>query len=262
MLIGLAAATVLIGVPSLILSGFGSSPERVPIEVNLVGPLGELPKAAAARLVRWVAEDKSFHGQFGVTVNVIPEGTFSVAAITPAQLPANIPVVPDPTDIDEPDGMNDGIDGFGDATATSEADYFADTTISFVNRDSITVVRKTDPEYPRVADDAGKEGRVSILVYVDEYGELARFPSDIAKNSRVKLLEFETDGYKQTMEYCVVVEQPQGWFFAKNLLKVLPTWRFLPEVHQGVPSGDFLVVTYHYCKGVNCSRLELQMVKK
>jgi hypothetical protein len=119
------------------------------------------------------------------------------------------------------------------------------------------VLVKQDPEYPMVARKARKEGEVKILVYVDEHGVLTPFPSEIVRDKRVKPLQYVIDGHPQTLEYCVISEEPRDWFFAKNLIKVLPVWRFAPKTAMGAPVGDFLVIGYKYCLGINCSSLEL-----
>ena len=78
------------------------------------------------------------------------------------------------------------------------------------------------------------EGEVIVLVYINERGVLSPFP-----------LQSE-DGKVRMLEYYVVKEQPNDWFFAKMLLDVLPQWKFSPRIANGNSVGGFLNIKYSY----------------
>lgn len=98
----------------------------------------------------------------------------------------------------------------------------------------VIVLEKTDPEYPFVAQERGVEGEVIVLVYIDSNGKLSSFPVE------------SDNGGVQTLEYYVVREFPGDWFFAQNLIEVLPQWKFGPRLENGDPTGGFLKIKYSY----------------
>ena len=114
-----------------------------------------------------------------------------------------------------------------------------------INRE-IQVLNKPDPEYPLIARLESKEGKVTVLDLVDSTGSLAPFTLQL-ENSDI-----------QTVEYVVVHEEPKDWFFAKKLVQVLPLWTFSPRIQDGKPNCGYLKVTYNYCLGSNCQKLELK----
>jgi hypothetical protein len=123
-----------------------------------------------------------------------------------------------------------------------------------VNR-QIEVVVRVDPEYPLVARNAGKEGEIIALVYIDTTGELGLFP-DWITGEEIRTLEFAVNGRRKSANYALY-EDPTGWFFADNFLKVLPGWRFVPRIEDSRPVASLLRIRYHFCLGVNCLRYEL-----
>jgi len=104
------------------------------------------------------------------------------------------------------------------------------------------VIKKIDPTYPPVALDAGKEGEVAILIFIDSSGEISRFPYENA------------EGRVDFVKYLLIYEYPKGWFFADNLIKTLPGWHFAPAVENGKTICSYLKIKYTYCFGLDCSR--------
>lgn len=124
-------------------------------------------------------------------------------------------------------------------------DYEPERKKQVVNHE-ILVLSKPDPEYPLIARQESKEGKATILVLVDSTGSLAPFT-----------LRLE-NGDIQTVEYVIVCEEPKGWFFAEKLVQVLPLWTFSPKIQDGKPGCGYLKITYDYCLGSNCLKLELE----
>jgi len=122
----------------------------------------------------------------------------------------------------------------------------------------VQVVHKVDPEYPFVARDAGKEGRITVLVYVDSSGELTTFPPWIVGEG-IQTLEYTVGGVSRTIDYAVK-EDPPGWFFAQNFVNVLPKWVFSPRIENGKPICSLLRIKYNFCLGSSCLRYELERV--
>ena len=109
-----------------------------------------------------------------------------------------------------------------------------------------------------MARESGKQGKASILVYVGEDGLVAPFPDGTTSTRYdIRTGRYSADGHKRRFDYVVADEYPESWFFADNLLKVLPEWRFRPQIVDGRPTGNYLIVTYHYCLGVDCFMVEL-----
>jgi len=122
----------------------------------------------------------------------------------------------------------------------------------------VQVVYKPDPEYPFVARDAGKEGNITVLVYIDSAGELTTFPDWIGGEG-IQTLEYTVGSTRRIVNYAVK-EEPPGWFFAKNFLKVLPEWVFAPSIRNGKPVSSLLRIKYNFCLGSNCLRYELEQL--
>jgi hypothetical protein len=260
MLVGMLFAAVVLVVPGWLFSRMGPQTDSVSVNhenYRYVPPPGWNSTEGKPR--RLYAQEHPFHGQMNVRVTVVPDHP-AVTVLRPKPAPVEIrPVIADAVPSlgqmvsNSPDS---GI--FSDPFGTGIDDGAAGIPKEFyTDRDTIGVVVKKDPEYPIVATQSRKEGAVSVLVYVDERGVLTPFPSEIVRDKRVKPLQYVLEGQKQTLEYCVISEEPKDWFFAKNLIKVLPDWRFAPKTAMGAPVGDFLVISYKYCLGINCSSLEL-----
>lgn len=122
----------------------------------------------------------------------------------------------------------------------------------------VQVVYKPDPEYPFVARDAGKEGNITVLVYIDSAGELTTFPDWIG-GEEIQTFEYMVGSARRIVNYAVK-EEPPGWFFAKNFLKVLPEWVFAPSIRNGKPVSSLLRIKYNFCLGSNCLRYELEQL--
>jgi len=125
---------------------------------------------------------------------------------------------------------------------------------ALVNR-GVRVAVRVDPEYPFVAKDTDKEGEITILIYIDSTGELTTFP-DWIQGEGIQTLEFTVNGRDKSINYAVR-EDPPGWYFADNFLKVLPQWKFSPRIENSRPVPALLRIKYYFCLGVNCSKYEL-----
>jgi hypothetical protein len=262
MTVGMLVAAVVLVAPSLFLALIESPPHPTLRLLPFPADIGVPPRSKTISMVRPRYDGPGFHGQFGVDVVVVPDSPEPDIITKPPAANLRVPAVPELSDaiaVATEDGENLG---FGGEAIPSDVDFFIDTTPSPLDRDSIIVVEKTDPNYPPIAIRTQKEGRVSVLLYVNELGELDRFPDDIKRDARIKTLDYVLDGRRHKLEYYIVSEEPKDWFFARNLLKVLPSWRFLPEVDRGTPVGDYLIITYNYCIGLNCARLDLQSRRK
>lgn len=137
-------------------------------------------------------------------------------------------------------------DGYGWGDEFEPAPVLADRDVA--------VVHTVEPEYPFVAQEAGKEGQITVLVYVDSTGSLASFPGWIDREG-VQSLEFTIRGERRVVNYAVR-EEPVDWFFAANFLKVLPDWKFTPRIEKGLPVSSLLRIKCNYCLGMNCFRYE------
>ncbi|KAA3631294.1 MAG: hypothetical protein DWP97_13395 [Calditrichaeota bacterium] len=137
-----------------------------------------------------------------------------------------------------------------------ETDFFEQN--DRINNDlEFKVLRKIDPEYPMVALDAGKEGKVSILVYVNEYGLLSSFPDNLINSRDERIITYHISKHdsEYDFQYIIVKEEPKDWFFADNLLEILPKWKFQPQVENGLAIPEFVIITYDFCLGSNCDKL-------
>jgi len=124
---------------------------------------------------------------------------------------------------------------------------------------ALDVIYHEDPEYPLIAKDEGEQGKVSLLIFVDETGNVSVFPEETtAKNYTIQTKKYTVDGRKGEFDYVVAFEDSPGWFFVEKLLEVLPRWKFRPEIVDGQVASNFLVVTYNYCLGLDCLKLEIQ----
>jgi hypothetical protein len=127
-----------------------------------------------------------------------------------------------------------------DVASLPGGDYLpeADTvgTASLLNHD-VVVVQKTDPEYPLVARQARKEGEVTLRVCVGSNGQLKPFDVEtVRRHKRVV----------QQVRYVVLHEEPAGYFFAESLVKVLPSWLFIPKIENGLAIEAQLNVRYRF----------------
>ncbi|MEA2031904.1 MAG: hypothetical protein U9N55_09975 [candidate division Zixibacteria bacterium] len=206
-----------------------------------------------------------FHGQFGIKLRIIPDG--QVTPIPKAPSPKVYaqelaPILTDPN-ISISD-MDEGVTGsYVPEDAAYSFEYNADTPAELTNR-PCTVLTKVDPEYPRVAEEAGKEGQVVLILPIDAVGFKSVFPDDLSRDFekrgyRVQTLEYEVAGVvKREFNVVVAKEEPADWFFASNLLKVISQWAFTPWIEDGKPVSAFLTISYNYCLAQNCLRYEFK----
>jgi hypothetical protein len=260
MLYGMVLAACVLVVPAWLYTQFGADQDYFSVThetYRFVPRPGWNSSEGKPR--RLPSHEQPFHGQINVRVTVIPD--HPVVALHP---PKAVPVEIHPVMADAIPNLGQSVSNspdtgiFSDPLGAGNGDGIAGIPEKVFNdRDTVGVLVKPDPEYPIVARQARKEGEVRILVYVDEHGVLTPFPSEIVRDKRVKPLQYVIDGHPQTLEYCVISEEPKDWFFARNLIKVLPVWKFAPKTAMGAPVGDFLVIGYKYCLGINCSSLQL-----
>jgi len=122
----------------------------------------------------------------------------------------------------------------------------------------IQVVNRVDPEYPWYAKENGKEGKITVLIYIDSTGALSTFPNWIAGEG-IKTVEYTVDGESRTANYAFQ-EDPPEWFFARSFIKVLPEWKFAPRIENGRPVGSLFRIKYTFCLGVNCLKYEFEQL--
>lgn len=184
---------------------------------------------------------------------------------TPDAWPANLlmeELYPDFYQDEPPDLATSS--GEADDFVLSSGDYYALRTSENIPNHplsdrNVEVILRTDPEYPFVARDAAKEGEITVLVFIDSNGELATFPAWLSGEG-IKTLEYTINGEGKVFQYAMK-EEPAGWFFAKNFLKVLPKWTFTPKIESGISVPSLLRIKFNFCLGVNCLRLELEQVQ-
>ncbi len=144
-----------------------------------------------------------------------------------------------------------------------DADYFfseqPEPEKELLNR-PCSVTYKPDPQYPLFAEEEGKQGKVVILVFIDSTGNKVPFP--LGLEGDIQTLEYVVQGREHTFDYVVAEEEPTGSFFASSFIRVLPQWRFLPKVENGIAVNTWLLITYQFCTGINCSRLELKQMRE
>ncbi len=145
----------------------------------------------------------------------------------------------------------------------TEFTYFRQTkkkAIKPISR-GVQVIRRVEAVYPWVAYIDGKEGEVSTLVYIDSLGHLSMFPDWIVGDD-IHIIEYTINGKLFKAQYAYR-EEPQGWFFAQNFLKVLSDWRFSPKIKKGKPVGSLLRIKCNFCIGFNnkdCMQYELEQI--
>ena len=122
----------------------------------------------------------------------------------------------------------------------------------------IEVLRQVNPVYPWVAKQSGKEGKSSVLLYIDSEGYIADFP-DWFHREGIKKLSYEINGKIFIGEY-IVTEEPADWFFAKNFIDVLPMWRFSPHIQRGKPISAFIRINYTFCLTYDCVKYKLEEI--
>ena len=202
-------------------------------------------------------------GFLGFDIKIIPDKNME---ITPPQTPLELPEV-----YSDAEGDTSVVLSFSPIESDDTGVYipeivghgykkFEDESEP-INRD-IAVIYKVDPDYPIVAEEAGKEGKVILLIHVDEEGNLSLFPEGVEGSSErpIQMLKFSVNGRKDSLEYVIATEEPKDWFFASNLVKVIPDWKFRPSIENGVPVPKFLFITYDFCLGINCTKIEFQQI--
>ncbi len=208
-------------------------------------------------------QSDGFVGQFGIKLRIIPDGQVAPVPKTPppkvyAQELA--PVLIDPNvSISDLDEGKAGVYVPEDALYSFELKERAPEEP--INR-PCSVLTKVDPEYPRVAEDASKEGQVVLILPIDASGNKSIFPDDLSRDFakrgyRVRTLKYEVaGGIEREFNVVIAREEPADWFFASNLLKVIPQWTFTPWIENSRPVSAFLTIRYDYCLAQHCSRYE------
>jgi len=134
---------------------------------------------------------------------------------------------------------------------------------STIVSDSIVIVPcnvlvAVKPEYPFVAQDAGKEGVAAIIVCIDETGKVSLFSDEIKQSFskqhlQVENMSFKVDGTKRLFNYVVKDEKPDGYFFAKKVAEILPQWSFAPSMVKGQPVKSLIVIAHAFCLSDACT---------
>lgn len=110
----------------------------------------------------------------------------------------------------------------------------------------LEVIKKQLPEFPGIARIDEKEGYVEVLVHIDINGRVTPFSCKV-KDSTEDKLEFFVDDEQNNLVFVIFKEDPKGYYFAKNLVEVLPGWVFKPQIEHGVPVDVFVRVKLRYC---------------
>jgi len=110
----------------------------------------------------------------------------------------------------------------------------------------LEVIKKQLPEFPGIARIDEKEGFVEVLVHIDIHGRVTPFSCQV-KDSTENKLEFFVDDEQNDLVFVIFKEDPKGYYFAKNLIDVLPGWVFKPQIEHGVPVDVFVRVKLRYC---------------
>ncbi|MCM2271752.1 MAG: energy transducer TonB [candidate division Zixibacteria bacterium] len=198
---------------------------------------------------------------FGKRFRVVPDGpvvTVSPPDETTLRIPHELaPLTP-------PSSGSNGL-GAGDTTGEDElanepivADYIPEVTHRIIRDRPVTILTHMDPEYPFVARDAGKEGIIVAVVYIDSNGMASIIPNELRGTCNcIKTDTAKIDGDRRIIDYAIV-ENPPDWFFGDNFRKVFPQWRFLPKIEDGKAVSSLLTIRYTFCLGtLNCMKYEL-----
>jgi hypothetical protein len=229
----ITAVVLLLASPPTVGSPDGASSEVIEIRLGKT-PQSRVGKALSGMLTK---KGPGFLG-FEAQIRIIPDQPASIVTSPKVAVP---PLPPSLTATDpdlkmEPAPLSTGIDQF----SLPAGDYLpeADTLKSarLLNHD-VVVMQRIDPEYPLVARQARKEGQVTLRICVGANGQLK--PLEVETVKRHKRVV-------QQVMYVVVHEQPGGYFFAENLVKVLPYWAFVPKIENGSPVEAQLDVTYRF----------------
>ena len=165
---------------------------------------------------------------------------------------------------------------FGDGSVQSFSDLVCDTGVgiypsapepSLVVEPVIvpcSVLVAVSPEYPWVARERSKEGAAGIIVCIDESGKVTLFPGDVAdafraRNLSVEMMSIKVDGQRRQFNYVVTYEEPSGWFFAKKVAEVLPTWVFEPSTIDGQVVKSLIPIGHAFCMTEDC-RFEKELL--
>jgi hypothetical protein len=176
---------------------------------------------------------------FGRPIRVVPDRPEAVLATKPR---ARIPL-PELAEIDDGPGLDTLPFGLlvGVSSSTlSSGDYLATLDTSPPGQYMVKeagVIHKVDPEFPRDALRWRKHGQLTIRVCVGADGTLKPFEIEVVKRHKKVV---------QQVMYVVTQEQPKGFFFAENLLKVLPQWVFRPRIESGAPVDALLDIKYTF----------------
>lgn len=175
----------------------------------------------------------SFHGQRGVAVKITKDG----GSLKPTIIEYEGKIINE--EIYQEEDFNSGT-GRGSVHTASLGHPLSDlfslpnSPDRILTSSPIKLAYRVSPEYPWVAREAGKEGKVVIKLLIDVNGKPIPFDG--------KLCE-------------VISEEPRDWFFAQKLLEVIEYWRFVPHIEDGRPMDYYLELCYTY--GIARSGVEL-----
>lgn len=127
---------------------------------------------------------------------------------------------------------------------------------------SVSIAHLKHPTYPLVATKRFGdiiEGVVTVLVLINKSGEITPF-SYKTVNSRYRLCKVGEGNKCRPIH--LINEDPEGYFFYRNLERVLPEWRFAPAVLDGLPTDRLLEITYHYCQTQDCRYYKIKELQE
>lgn len=199
-------------------------------------------------------------------INVVITSDYSPEVHSPEIVPLEFPILDKDQNNDLEIVLNSSenfpFDTKSGTGGSGSAEYFDYYRPKLVNK-PCEVIEKEDPFYPQIAEDDGIEGEVAVILYINYDGEKANFPPLIAEEFRsrgypiIRMKHKKRGGINQ-FEAILVYEQPRDWFFADNLLKVLPRWIFSPTIEKNQPVASFITIRYNYCLSTNCDKIILK----
>jgi hypothetical protein len=159
-------------------------------------------------------------------------------------------------------GVNDSIQSYSDLLGDSAVGIYRsanEKSDNVAEPDIVpcSVLVAVPPEYPWVARERKKEGVAGLIVCIGASGKVSLFSDQVAREFRANHLTVEkmtvrVDGQKCTFNYVVTMEEPKGWFFAKNVAEVLAKWDFAPSKVDGEVMSSLIPIGHAFCLTGEC----------
>ncbi|MDF1544694.1 MAG: hypothetical protein P1R58_06280 [bacterium] len=288
MLIGMLVATIVFVVPVWVLSSFSTAPESAPhtTVTNIKAEQSAKTPSSAPPTKRNVGgraqADNGFHGQWlePGQLKIVPDNPI---APTPAKVPPKVYALETtPVEIDGDFSVSDMDTGTVGAYVPDDAEYVFEPAADDSSSDTLSTPVTRGPELvysvkarvPPSAEMMGKGDSVKVLLLIGPDGRHANFAVHeedseqtspefyldvIGKDGTHQALEFYVDPVKNELLYVTLRNGDPEFKFAEYFYKVLPRWRFLPAIRNGVPVYCFVHITYRFCApdDVDCVEISL-----